>query len=234
VVIVFTRAPVAGRVKTRLAVRLGAERAARLHERLTSAALASAAAARCGAVELHSTARHAWLAALCRARGIPLRLQGGGDLGSRMARATRAALRRAPRVLLIGSDCPELGPRELARAARWLRGAADVVLAPAHDGGYALIGLKRPADFLFRDVAWGTEHVCAETVRRLKAAHWRLRMLDAVHDVDRPEDLERIAWLRAARRLRRMQARHANGFGEEAQDSVIHSRPPLEEVSKCR
>lgn len=204
--IVFARAPLAGRVKSRLAARLGAAAAARLHQRLTEAALHTALAARCGPVELHATARHAWLSAVCRKKKITLRVQEGSDLGARMANATRFALRRAPYVLLIGADCPELSPRALRRGARALAAGADAVLAPALDGGYALIGLRRPADFLFRAMPWGSERVYAETADRLKASQWRLRALDPVADVDRPEDLERLKALRlfsAARRFAR-------------------------------
>ena len=209
-VIVFARAPLAGRVKTRLAVRLGEARAASLHRRLVACALATALASRCGKVELHATARHSLLRTTSRQHGIELRLQKGADLGSRMANATRAALRRAPSVPLIGADCPELAPRELARARRWLAGGADAVLAPALDGGYALIGLRRAADFLIADVPWGGEAVYAETAARLVKANWRLRALRSVADVDRPEDLARVRWLRfssAARRFARRSGR---------------------------
>ena len=206
-VIVFTRAPLAGRVKTRLAARLGEVRATRLHERLTAAALGTALASRCGPVELHATRRHGWLTMLSRRAKVRVRLQKGTDLGDRMAHATRAALRRAPFVLLMGSDCPELAPRELRRAARWLAGRADVVLAPARDGGYALVGLRRPAEFLFRDIAWGSERVYAESAARLKNSGWRLRALDAVSDIDRPEDLPRVRSLRLASAARRFARR---------------------------
>lgn len=197
-VIVFARAPVAGRVKTRLAARLGEAGAARLHARLTATALRIALASRCGPVELHTTSRHRWLSHLATKHSVALRLQRGGDLGERMANAVRRALRCASYVLLMGSDCPELAPRELGRARRWLAGGADVVLAPALDGGYGLIGLTRPADFLFRDMPWGSERVCAETQARLSRAGWRLRLLDAVSDVDRPEDLARRIILTAS------------------------------------
>jgi rSAM/selenodomain-associated transferase 1 len=202
-VIVFARAPLAGRVKTRLAARLGAAGAASLHRRLIRAALDAASASRCGPVELHATASHAWLRAVSRHGKITLRLQQGRDLGERMARATRAALRRHRRVVLIGSDCPELGPREIARAARWLAGGTDAVLAPARDGGYALIALRRPAEFLFRGMPWGSERVCGETVARLARAGWRTRALGAVSDIDRPEDLARLRWLRYSSAARR-------------------------------
>lgn len=205
-VIVFTRAPVAGRVKTRLATRLGAVRAARLHERLTLGTLGTAKAARCGPVELHATSRHAWLKAICKRNHVRMRVQRGKDLGERMAHATREALRRAPFVLLMGSDCPGLSPSELRRAARWLAGGAGVVLAPARDGGYALVGLARPLPALFRDIPWGGERVYAQTEARLKNCGRRLRALAPVDDVDRPQDLERIRALRlfsAARRAAR-------------------------------
>lgn len=140
---------------------------------------------------------------MSRRAGAALRLQKGQDLGERMARATRAGLRRAPFVLLMGSDCPELAPRELRRAARWLAGGADAVLAPARDGGYALIGLRRPADFIFRDMPWGSQDVYRETATRLKNSGWQLRTLDTVSDVDRPEDLPRVRSLRLAAAARR-------------------------------
>ncbi len=197
-VIVFARAPVTGRVKTRLAARLGEAGAARLHCRLTATALRIALAAGCGPVELHTTSQHRWLLHLARERGVALRLQRGADLGERMAHAVRRALRRQPYVVLIGADCPELAPRELARARRWLAGGTAAVLAPAQDGGYGLIGLTRPADFLFRDMPWGSDRVCAETAARLSRAGWRFRLLDAVNDIDRPEDLARLAWLRVS------------------------------------
>lgn len=205
-VIVFARAPVAGRVKTRLAARLGEARAARVHQRLTALALRTALAARCGRVELHAATPHRWLLALGRRARVAVRLQRGADLGERMAHATRAALRRSSRVLLIGSDCPELAPRELRRAASWLAGGADAVLAPAYDGGYGVIGLKRRAEFIFVAMSWGSARVYAETARRLESAGWRMRALDPVADVDCAEDLERVAWLRASRTKKRAKA----------------------------
>ncbi|HSN31383.1 MAG TPA: TIGR04282 family arsenosugar biosynthesis glycosyltransferase [Ideonella sp.] len=188
----FARAPIAGAAKTRLAGRLGPERAARLHERLARAALRTAAAAGCGRVELHASPGHALFDAL----GVTVRLQRGGDLGERMHRALRNALRRHRIAILIGADCPALRPQDLRRAARWLRGGTDVVLAPAEDGGYALIGARRLSPALFRGVAWGSAQVLERTLRNAATAGLRLRLLRSVWDVDRPEDLERLRSLR--------------------------------------
>ena len=179
--LVFSRAPVPGRVKTRLVPRLGEWRAARLHARLTRHALRIASAARCGPVELHDSAK-----------------QRGADLGERMHRALAGALRRHRGAIVIGSDCPALRPCDLARAARWLAGGCDVVLAPAEDGGYVLIGARRISPRLFSGIAWGGPEVYEATVRKLDALGYRWRALRRLWDVDRPEDLARLRWLRFA------------------------------------
>ena len=184
-IIVFARAPVPGEAKTRLIPRLGAWGAARLHARLVRHALRTARAARCGPVELHLTRPHSLF------KGA--RLQRGRDLGERMYRALSKAKKPA---ILIGTDCPALAPADLRRAARWLRGGCDVVLAPAEDGGYALIGARRVSRRLFEDIAWSTPRVYAQTVEKLRGHRWRA--LRTVWDVDRPEDLERLRSLRFA------------------------------------
>jgi rSAM/selenodomain-associated transferase 1 len=185
---VFARAPRAGQVKTRIARRIGAAPAARLHERLVRAAVATARAARCGPVELHASEPHGFF----RTLRLPIRLQRGADLGSRMHYALRRALRRHGRAVLIGSDCPALRPRDIARAARWLHGGADVVLAPAEDGGYALIAARRIGPGVFAAVEWGSERVLTQTRANLVRAGLALRLLPYVWDVDRPEDLQRL------------------------------------------
>ena len=174
-IIVFARAPRAGRVKTRLIPLLGEQGAARLHARLLRRALTTALEADLGPVEL-------WT----------LRRQRGADLGARMYHAFARSLRRAERVVLIGSDCPVLRGRDLRKAARWLAGGADAVFAPAEDGGYALVALRRVSPRLFRGVEWGGAQVMAQTRARLAALGWRWRELPLVWDVDRPEDYRRL------------------------------------------
>jgi len=193
-IIVFARAPVPGQAKTRLVPRLGEWRAAQLHARLTRHAVRTALAARCGRVELHATRRHRFFDTL----GVRLRVQKGKDLGERMYRALAKAKRPA---ILIGTDCPMLTPADLRRALRWLQGGCDVVLAPAEDGGYALIGARRIKRQFFENVPWGGARVYEETRKRLGGYRWRA--LRRVWDVDRPGDLERLKWLRFASAARR-------------------------------
>jgi rSAM/selenodomain-associated transferase 1 len=185
-IIVFAKAPVLGRAKTRLIPRLGAWRAARLHERLVRQALRTARLAG-EAVELHGTSRHRFFSSL----NVRFRLQRGTDLGERMHHAFSRA--RGPAVL-IGSDCPMLTARDLRTALRWLHGGYDAVLAPADDGGYALIALRRPRRELFEGIDWGSARVYSQTVRKLEGYRWRA--LRTVWDVDRPEDLPRLSELR--------------------------------------
>jgi uncharacterized protein len=180
-VLVFARAPVPGRVKTRLVPRLGEWGAARLHARLTAHALRTAAAAGCGPVELHDTAK-----------------QRGADLGERMHRALSRALRQHRGAIVIGADCPALRPGDLARAARLLAGGCEAVLAPAEDGGYVLIGARRVSPRLFSGIAWGGPGVYESTIQRLDALGYRWRALRRLWDIDRPEDLERLRGLRFA------------------------------------
>lgn len=199
--LVFARAPVPGRAKTRLETRLGAWAAARLQARLTLRALATAHRAGCGSVELHVTpARGHAFFRYCRNKfEVAQKPQRGADLGARMHGAFVRALRRHRSAVLIGTDCPELVPRDLRRAVRLLRGACDAVLAPAEDGGYGLIALRRVSGAIFEGIRWGGADVHRDTVERLAASGLRWRALRTVWDVDRPEDLGRLS----ARRVRR-------------------------------
>ena len=193
-VIVFARAPLPGRAKTRLAAKLGAWGAARLQARLTERAVQTAIAARCGPVELHGTPRaaHPVFQRLRRRYAIALRRQSGGDLGERMHHALRAALRWHRYALLIGVDAPELRAADLRRALRLLRSGCDVVIAPAEDGGYALIACRRAPHPIFERIDWGGNEVHAQTVERLARLRFRWRALRTVWDVDRPVDVERL------------------------------------------
>lgn len=198
VVIVFARAPRTGRVKSRLVSALGAAGAARLHAQMLARAVATAREAHVGPVELHCApdARHPLLRRLARRHGIRLRAQSSGDLGERMRRALEAALARAGVAVLIGSDCPVLRPSDLRAAFAALRSGADLVLAPAEDGGYPLIGLRRMSAALFERMPWGGPAVLAETRARAAGLGWSVAELRTLWDVDRPRDLARMKRLK--------------------------------------
>ena len=204
--VVFAKAPQAGRVKTRLAPLLGREGAARLHARMVVRTLRTALASGFDNVELHCSpgVKNIFFKKIQKRFGVRLQSQGRGSLGERMYRAFRRALRQHRHVVLIGSDCPALQPADLHAAARALERGADAVLSPAEDGGYALIGLRRVSRRLFAGIDWGSPEVLAQTRRRLARLRWRWQELRTLWDVDRPEDLARLRKSRlVAFRLRR-------------------------------
>jgi len=191
-VAVFARAPVAGSVKTRLAGLLGPDAAASLHAGLVRHALCAAAHARLGPVELWCTPdeRHPFFERCAVDFGAVLRRQDGADLGERMRHAF-ASKRASPRLVLIGSDCPALDAAHLTLAAEALL-SHDVVITPAEDGGYVLVGLARAVPGLFENVPWGGAAVMARTRERLAAARVTWTELPMLWDVDRPEDYARL------------------------------------------
>ena len=188
--IVFAKAPAAGFAKTRLIPALGAAGAARLAERLLDNTLAQALAAGVGPVELCCApdAGHPAFRRHAAASGVRLALQGDGDLGERMLRSFERALREHDRALLIGTDVPGLDAAYLRDARDALR-EHDAVFGPAADGGYALVGLRRPIASLFDRMPWSTSEVMSITRERLHAARLRHVELPVLHDIDEPSDL---------------------------------------------
>jgi hypothetical protein len=190
-VAVFARAPVPGFAKTRLIPVLGADGAAALQARLTAHAVATACAAAVGPVTLWATpdASHLSFRALSAQYAIALAPQPHGDIGARMLAAVVAA---GGPVLVIGSDCPALTPDHLRTATVLLREGIDAVLLPADDGGYVLIGLRRPQPALFTHIAWSTEIVAAETRQRMARLGLSWREPARLWDLDRPKELARL------------------------------------------
>jgi rSAM/selenodomain-associated transferase 1 len=186
---ILAKAPVAGSVKTRLIPALGAEGAAALHARLIERTVETANAAAIGTVTLWVTAPHTCFTALASRFHISLATQPEGDLGARMLAAGRAA---AGPAIIIGTDCPALRPSHLREAAGALRDGTDVVVIPAEDGGYVLIGSRQAQPRLFDHMTWSTDQVMAQTRQRLTRAGLTWRELPPLWDVDRPEDLARL------------------------------------------
>lgn len=196
-VLVFARLPVPGEVKTRLIPALGPEGACAVYRRLLTYTL--------GQVGLLPWAdRQLWLDGAedldwPEARAFACHRQRGADLGQRMGTAVQRALAGTGRgVVVVGSDCPQLAQPHYAQVARLLL-QVDVVIIPALDGGYVLLGLRRYHPALFEGVAWGTSQVLAQTLRRVRRLGWRHHCLPPLADVDRPEDLVYLAALDAAR-----------------------------------
>jgi uncharacterized protein len=184
---ILAKAPVPGFAKTRLIPAIGAHAAAVLQERLTEQTVATAVAAKIGPVTLWCAPdpRHPAFMDLVRRFSMSLKRQPEGDLGARML-ATFAGP-----TLVIGSDCPALTPQHL-RAASYALTDADLVLIPAEDGGYVLIGTRAPYPGLFTGMTWGTDMVLAETRKRIAALGLKAVELSPLWDVDSEGDLARM------------------------------------------
>lgn len=193
-VLIFAKAPRAGRVKRRLEPAIGPPAAARLQARLLTSVVERLAAARIAPLELHCApdAEHPLFAYLARRHALVGRAQVTGDLGRRMGHAARLALTECERLVLIGADCPGLDGDYLTALLERLGPDCPAVLGPAEDGGYVALGLRRMDSRLFERIDWGTDRVLAQTRQRLEEMGWRYAMLPPLWDVDRPADLERL------------------------------------------
>ncbi len=187
---VLAKAPIPGLAKTRLIPAIGAHAAAVLQERLTERAVETATAAEIGPVTLWCSpdADRASFQDLARRFPIVLKQQPDGDIGDRMLSAIAA--QNGP-TLVIGTDCPALTSAHLHTAAAALDNA-DVVLIPAEDGGYVMIGARRAHPQLFEGIAWGTSSVLAETRARIAGLGPTSIELPALWDVDTEADLDRF------------------------------------------
>ncbi len=186
----FAREPVPGQVKTRMQPVLGPDEACQLHRELVLWTAQRLTSARLGRVELAVTGRiDDPLFQQCEAEGVAaVRGQTGEDLGQRMYNALHAGLQRFSRVVLVGSDCPQLDRNYLASALAALE-SAEVVLGPAVDGGYVLIGARALDASWFEGIKWGSGSVYRETVARFAASKTCWQGLPPLQDIDRPEDL---------------------------------------------
>ena len=194
-IIIFAKYPTAGLVKTRLIPELGASGAAILAEWLLKKTVQQALAT--GITTELCVAPDAdhpcW-----KNLDLPVELhwsnQNVGDLGQRMASAVKRTIVDEP-ILLIGTDCPDLDTHRIQTALMKLADH-DVVIIPALDGGYVLLGLRKYDPSLFEDIEWSTSSVFEVTKNRLDQLGWSSYIFPAQADIDVPDDLKYLpyAW----------------------------------------
>ncbi len=190
--IIFTRYPEPGKTKTRLIPALGAIGAANLQRQMTEYTISQVKELQ-KLIKVSSQVRFAggdlqlmedWLG-----DGLVYQPQGDGDLGLRMRRSLYDSFQgQATQVVIIGTDCPGLNFQILAQAFDQTN-KVDLVLGPALDGGYYLIGLRRFIPELFMNIDWGSSQVLHQTVEIANQLNLSYHYLPQLADVDRPEDL---------------------------------------------
>ena len=196
---IFARAPVLGEVKSRLARTFGEVAALAAYRELCATAFDHLAKVPGIETELWiaGAADHPDVVEWSARWDLPISRQQGADLGARMRFAIDACLGDGMPGLVVGTDCPTITASYLQHAAAELD-SHDLVLGPAEDGGYGLIGLRLPAPTLFEDMPWGSDRVMSETLARAKKAGLDYRLLETVWDVDEPEDWVRFSSSRPA------------------------------------
>jgi uncharacterized protein len=208
-ILLFAKTPQKGQVKTRLQPVLGEQGALDLHTALIRFCWQQLVAGAVAEPEL-------WMSdfndpEFPKQLSAPYTccMQQGENLGARMDDAMTRALTRASSVLIVGADCPAVNANYLTLALGKLSEGVPIVLGPAEDGGYVLVGMNRPCLSppclsMFRDIAWGTDQVLAQTRIRLQESATQWFELPTCWDVDRPEDLVRLEQLQvgAAEHLR--------------------------------
>lgn len=182
--IVFLRLPQWGKVKTRLALTMGHEAALSIYKELISLTLTAAAGS-------GSTVYLFYEGGLPtneeRNPAFSYHLQTPGNLGLKMAEAISYVLQFHSKAVIIGSDCPLLSSSTLRESFTTLD-MHDIVLGPAIDGGYYLIGCKKLYGTLFDDIQWSTPQVMQQTIEKIIAANQTYRLLTQLSDIDTEED----------------------------------------------
>jgi len=194
-ILLFAKEPVHGQVKTRLHGSLGVTKAYELHCAMLRYQVSALLASGLAPVEL-------WVSGdITNPELISLPLQGsiyqqvGSNLGQRMQAAVVSARMRSRAVVLVGTDCPSVDRDYLEMALNFLSAGNQLVIGPAEDGGYVLLGVSESWPTLFEGIPWGTDQVLSMTLERAGQLGLDYQLLASRWDVDRPEDLSRLASL---------------------------------------
>ena len=196
IILLFTKYPQPGTSKTRLIPAVGAEKAAEIQRQMTQFIL--------GNIALYSDNFLCDLSIYFDGGTKELMIKWLGDkyryveqinsdLGSRMAMAIRENQQRYKAAVIIGSDCPDIDDTLIQQAFVELQ-SHEIVIGPAYDGGYYLIGMqtqlpRENIDYLFSDISWGSAEVLEQTITRIEKHKFRYHLLKRLHDIDTPEDL---------------------------------------------
>lgn len=195
VLILFAKAPVPGRVKTRLMPQLDAVQSAQVATALIEHTVAMAIENWPGPVTLQTwpDTEHVLFQRLSREYGIPVSTQSAGDLGRKLHGALHAYTVRGRAAAAMGCDVPHCPGHVLRRAYQHLQQGSANVIGPSTDGGYYLIGLQQPAPALFRGIDWGADSVFKTTLELARSQGISFTRLQPLRDIDNFEDLKKVA-----------------------------------------
>ncbi|VUD56486.1 2-phospho-L-lactate guanylyltransferase [Thalassocella blandensis] len=196
----FAKAPVLGRVKTRLTPEYSPEQALAIHSALVEDTVKRLSPLQHAEPEGGRVSYQLWYSdadksfdRLAREYGVSLRQQVGSDLGQRLAHCAEQNAKSGAAVILIGSDCPYLTCEQLREAMdAWRAPEVDATVIPAADGGYVMLGIKRFSRNIFQDITWGSAKVLEQTLRKCAEEKMQVSVLPALQDIDYPADFKSL------------------------------------------
>ena len=193
VILVFAKAPIEGKVNTRLIADIGVSTATRLQHDLIHDRLSMLSKANLCDVRLMCALdiQHECFQECKQQYPISLFEQSGNDLGERMFNGIQHALQQYKFCIVIGTDAPALDEIKIKQALDVLRNEKEIVFVPAEDGGYVLLGMRHAYDFLFQDITWGSAEVMQQSRNKLNENNISYKELGECWDVDRLEDYQR-------------------------------------------
>lgn len=191
VVMVFAKAPRAGKVKTRIGKKIGMKNAEKIYRTLLSNLLKRLTDDRQLSVQLWCwpDTKHSFFKYCARHYRVSLHTQRGSDLGAKMSNACKDSCRNYGYAIIAGSDLPEIDSKVCKRAYEALK-LMDVVLAPTFDGGYGLIAVNNPNNRLFNNMRWSEQTVLSYTLNRARRQQLKVKCLDLIGDIDTYEDFQ--------------------------------------------
>ena len=191
VLLIFAKAPEPGKVKTRLISVLGKEAACEFYSKMASDIISRLTDSMLCPIVLYCypDTNHIFFKKHEQKFNLELKRQEGIDLGERMFHSIKTALDYSTKAIIIGTDCPSYSEQYIEEAVNQLD-KFDVVLGPATDGGYVLIGMKEPHHQLFNDIKWSTNTVLQSTVTKIKENKLSYYLLSPLNDIDEPGDLQ--------------------------------------------
>jgi rSAM/selenodomain-associated transferase 1 len=185
--IIFLRLPEKGKVKTRLAATVGEEMALHIYKHLVSCVMELASSS---GKKVYLFFKDALPPESDRDKRFSYHIQSEGNLGMKMANALSYVLNHHDKAVVIGSDCPELSLSMLEKSYSLLEDNT-IVIGPAQDGGYYLLGCKKAYPSLFEDISWSTSSVLRQTIEKIKEENLSYLLLDTLSDIDSEEDWKR-------------------------------------------
>ena len=195
VIQLFVKAPVKGKVKTRLIPTLGEKEALKLYKAMLEYMMALLCKHRYCNVELWVAldSQHEFIQRMAKQYACTVYAQQGESLGDRMQYALAKGLESKQTVVLVGGDCLSVDLAYIKHAVELLEDKEGAVIGPAEDGGYVLLAVTKLEAAMFEEIEWGSNRVLKQTLRQCARQGYDCQLLDIRWDLDRPDDLQRLA-----------------------------------------